>query len=198
MPRLATERLCPAHPSLTSLTVGREPRTLGAVPDAQHRNRVPIRYPEVYQIPVGTRDGAPDIILPNQRIGERVQGDAFNRGPDVCPDVECRSDVQRAIVKADSRQIRDGFRVIIDLHGPKRAKAASTSSSLAKIPARDRARALSSAARSSSLSVSQIEGSATGAPSATSFSSADRSVVVRVRGEVMPSRIALQSCYGQS
>lgn len=158
--RRAAEMLCPAQPLHISITACGEPRSLRATPDTQHDDRFVIFDSKIDQIGTDSCHSSPNVFLPDQRIGERVRGDAIDRGPDVCPYIERCLGIQSAIPKADPRRICDHFRIEFDLHGPKVVKAASTSSSLAKIPARDRARARMSEARSSSSSVSQIEGSA--------------------------------------
>src|SRR5437660_610628 len=130
--RRAVEMLCPAQPLHVSINACGEPWSLRAMPDTQHDDRLVIFDSEIDQIGVASCNGSPNVVLPDQRIGERVRGDAVDRGPDVCPDVKRRLGVQSAIPKADPRQICDCFGIEFDLHGPKRAKAASTSSSLAK------------------------------------------------------------------
>lgn len=180
----------PGLPPVNSIAVERKSRPLRSVPDARHRDRAFVRDAEVDQISIGLRDGAPDIISPDQRIGERIQGDALNRGSDICPDGDRGTGVRLAIAKADPREIRNGFEIVPDIHGPKRAKAASTSSSLAYTPARDRSRARSSDARSSRLRPSKIDSPASEAPSCAGSTRSIEPVVVCGRGVVMPAAVA--------
>ena len=172
---------------------GREPRPLRPLADGQDSDETFVHQPEVAQGPVSARDGAPDVALADPRIEERIQADTPYRRLNARPDVAGRFGVGRMVATTDSGDASARFGVVPDLHGPKAAKAASTSSSVAYDPASDCARPRSIEARSSSLSVSQIERSAAATASDAGSVGSAELVVVGVPGVFMPSTIASPS-----
>ena len=145
-----------------------EPRPLRPVADRQDGDEALVHQPELDRISISARDGASNLTSADPWVDERIQADAPDRHLNVRSDVVGRFGVGRIMVSTDPGDARDRFGAVPDLHGPKAAKAASTSSSVAYTPASDCARPRSIEARSSSLSVSQIEGSAIGEPSGAS------------------------------
>ena len=168
---------------------GRDWRPLRPVADGQDGDETLVHQSEIDRGPASMPDGAPDVALADPRREERIQADAPHRRLKVGPDVAGRFGVGKMTVTTDPGDTSARCGTVHDLHGPKAAQAASTSSSVAYNPAGDCARPRSVEARSPSPSVSHIAGSAGGAPTGTDGSPSAPDTVLD-RDVSMPSRIA--------